>query len=53
MLPARASGEIRKNGTAVVTTLSLSCPKVWGHINMIDRIRKRTIRKAVDFIVLF
>ena len=53
--PARASGEIRKKGTAVVTTFIGSA--FWAIIEsefpVINRIRKVPIRKAVDFIVLF
>src|SRR4051812_7623239 len=48
--PARASGDILKNGTAVVTTLILS----WAvDVKLaLNRVRPATIRKAVNFIVI-
>jgi hypothetical protein len=53
MLPARASGDMRKKGTAVVTTFSVCCAKVLVDSTERNRVKKRTNRKAVDLIVLF
>ena len=52
--PALASGEILKNGTAVVTTLIgfAVCALAEGTIPVINRAKAESLR-AVDIIVLF
>ena len=53
ILPARASGEIRKKGTAVVTTFNWPLCANDAVASEVNRVRINAIRKAVDFIVLF
>jgi hypothetical protein len=51
--PDLASGEIRRNGTAVVTTLIGSGCVVWAFTALIPAIRKTTISSCKVFLFIF